>query len=109
MRLFRKSVMPWKYEFIATHGSQADFAVLSSSKFKAADLAEAKSILANVVTDIEAQGSVSPNAIRLIDPSGQEIWRALIAGPRPAARRVVHQIYSGHHHRPLAQKKWRHF
>jgi len=83
----------WRYELIATDRSPGDAVVLSSSEFAAFDLAAAKSILARAVTSIKTQGSVRPNAIRLIDPSGEEIWRALIGGPRPAVRRPVHEIH----------------
>lgn len=94
--MFRpKSVMNWKYEFLATHGpteesgSTAEFVVVDGGAFAAADLAGAKSVLSRVVRDVTVAGPTPPNAIRLIDPSGEEIWRALIAGNRVDARRRV--------------------
>jgi hypothetical protein len=87
----------WKYESLATGGLPRDVVVLSGSDFKAFNLAAAKSILASVVTNIKEQGSVLPNAIRLIDPGGEEIRRAPIAGSHPSARRPVHEIRTGHH------------
>lgn len=101
-----KSAKVWKYELLATSGSRDDFVVLSGSEFKASSLAAARSFLANVVTDIKSHGFRVPNAIRLIDPDGEEIWRALIAGPRPAVRRPVD---TRHHALRLARRKRRHF
>jgi len=98
----------WKYEFLLTRGSPADIVVLGGSDFNAADLTAAKSILAGVVTNIKVDGTVPPNAIRLIDPSGDEIWRALIAGPQPSARRPRHEMHTRHGHRLRAARKWRH-
>jgi len=99
----------WKYEFLSTRGgSPGDFVVVGGSDFGAADLTAVKSFLAGVVTNIEVNSSVQPNAIRLIDPSGDEIWRALIAGPRPRARRrPVHQIHARFGRRLGAPRKWR--
>jgi hypothetical protein len=82
--------MKSKYECLAARQSPDDFAVLSTKEFGASDIDAAKSILARGVANTKAQGFVPPNAIRLIDPSGEEIWRALIAGPRPAARRRIY-------------------
>ena len=99
-----KSGKVWKYEFLATGRGPGDFVVLSSGEFKAANLAATKSMLAGALTDIKAHGSVMPNTIRLIDPDGEEIWRALIPGPRPAVRRPAYEIRSDHPW-PLARKK----
>jgi hypothetical protein len=101
--------MLWKYGLLARRGAPGDFVVLSSSEFVASDLADAKSLLAGVVTNVRAHASVTPNAIRLIDPSGEEIWRALIADHRPAVGRPDQDIHSRHHHWSLAQRKWRHY
>ena len=101
-----KSVKVWKYELVAVGGSPGDFVVSSSSEFKAPSLAAAKSFLAGAVSDIPAQGFPVPNAIRLIDPGGEEIWRALIAGPRPAVGRPVD---TRHHALRLARRKRRHY
>jgi len=100
MRLLAsESVKVWKYNFLATGLSPHDFVVLSTSEFEAVNLAAAKSIL---VTNLKAQDSMTPNAIRLIDPSGEEIWR-VIAGPRRAVRQPIHD--------PLLlarRKRWHH-
>ena len=73
MRLLAsKSTRVCNYQFLATVGSPADFFVLSTSEFVASDLAAAKSILANAVTDNKMQRSAKPNATRFIDPSGEE-------------------------------------
>jgi len=107
MRLLAgKSAKVWKYELLASGGWPGDFVLLRTSEFKAANLADAKSILAGVVTNIKARGSVKPNAIRLIDPDGDEIWRALITGPRPAVRRPAN---TGRHPRLLAHRKGWHY
>ncbi len=74
--LASKSAKIWKYEFLATRRLPDDFVVLSGGEVKASGLTGAKSFLAGVVTDIRALGSVMPNAIRLIDPDGEEIWRS---------------------------------
>ncbi len=66
----------WKYDLLATGGSPGDLVVLSSREFKASNLATAKSLLAGVVTNVRAHESVMPNAIRLTDPDGEEIWRS---------------------------------
>jgi len=95
--LASKSAKVWKYEFLAARESPDDFDVLSSSEFQASNLATAKSILANAVTAVKPHGSAVPNAIRLIDPDGREIWRARIAGPRPAVRRPVRESRTRHH------------
>jgi hypothetical protein len=88
--LATKAAKVWKYQLLATRGSAGDFVVLSSREFEASDLAAAKSFLAGAVTNVKSHGSALPNAIRLIDPDGEEIWRALIAGPRRAVRRPLH-------------------
>lgn len=103
MRLLAsQSAKVWKYEVLATGLSPGDFVVLSTSQFEAANLAAAKSILAMAVTNLKAQDSTMPNAIRLIDPGGEEIWRALIAGPRHAVRQPIHDPLL------LARRKRRH-
>lgn len=74
--------MTWRYEFIATRQPQADFIVLDGGRFKALDADDARSVLANVVGNVRVSGPTKPDAIRLLDPKGREVWRALLSnGP----------------------------
>jgi hypothetical protein len=91
-----KQIMNWKYEFLATREWLGEFVVVDSRPFRAADLAGAKSVLSRVVREVKVKGPTPPNAIRLIDPNGEEIWRAQIAGGRVDSRRRVRDVY-GHH------------
>jgi hypothetical protein len=73
----------WRYEFIATHPEQAEPMVLEGANFAAIDADNAKLVLARVVRDLKPSGPTRPHAIRLLDPDGWEVWRGLLAGPRP--------------------------
>jgi hypothetical protein len=70
--------MQWRYEFILTKTPSIAL-ILDSGEFPAIDANDAKLVLAAVVKNIKTTGPTMPNAIRLIDPDGQEIWRALLA------------------------------
>jgi hypothetical protein len=72
----------WRYEFIATGLPLADVVVLDSGSFRAVDAYGAKSVLASALRNVKPSGPARPNAIRLIDPSGQEIWRARLQAAR---------------------------
>jgi len=79
----------WRYEFIATQPEQAEPTVLDGANFTAIDADNAKLVLARVVRDFKVIGPARPQAIRLLDPDGWEVWRGLLAGPRPERRERV--------------------
>jgi hypothetical protein len=64
----------WRYEFIAT-GQHADLLILDGGHFKADDLSGARRVLASVIRNIKVSGPARPDAIRLLDPLGKEVWR----------------------------------
>ena len=65
---------------------QSDPTVLHGRDFAAIDADNAKLVLARVVGGLEYSGSTRPQAIRLLDPDGREVWRGLLAGPSPLRR-----------------------
>lgn len=79
----------WRYEFIATHPERSEPTVLEGANFAAIDADNAKLVLARVVRDLKLSGPTRPQAIRLLDPDGWEVWRGLLAGPRPAQPQPV--------------------
>jgi hypothetical protein len=66
----------WQYEFIATGQPHSDLLVLDGGQFQADDFSDARRVLASVIRNIKVSGPTRPNAIRLLDPLGQEAWRA---------------------------------
>jgi len=66
----------WQYEFIATGQAHADLLILDGGQFQADGISDARSVLASVVRNVKASGPARPNAIRLLDPWGKEVWRA---------------------------------
>jgi hypothetical protein len=73
---------PWRYEFIATQDRTSDVVVLGSSGFDAKDIFDTRKVLSSVIRNIKVSGSTKPNAIRLLDPEGREVWRGLPQGRR---------------------------
>jgi hypothetical protein len=69
-------VATWRYEFIATEQPHTAMLVLDGGSFKADDIAGARRVLASVIRNVRGSGPTKPNAIRLLDPLGQEAWRA---------------------------------
>lgn len=55
--------------------------VLDSSEFPAIDADDAKIVLAAVMKASNPQATM-PDAVRLIDPDGYEVWCALLATPK---------------------------
>lgn len=74
--------MIWKYEFLVNRSSRGDDLVLDSGEFKARDLTEAKTVAACAAANIRVDGLLPPNAIRLINPLGKEVWRTAIVRTR---------------------------
>jgi hypothetical protein len=68
----------WRYEFIATGQPHSDLLILDVGHFKADDISDARKILASVIRNVKVSGPTKPNAIRLLDPRGAEVWRALL-------------------------------
>jgi hypothetical protein len=81
-----KSRLIWRYEIIAMQPGQPDPTVLDGRDFMAIDADNAKLVLARVVGSLKHSGPTRPHAIRLLDPDGWEVWRGLLAGPRPEQR-----------------------
>lgn len=69
--------MALRYEFIATKPSKTEV-IVDGGEFNAIDVDDAKIVLAAVMRNIKSTGPTKPDAIRLVDPDGQEIWRALL-------------------------------
>jgi hypothetical protein len=73
------AVMPtWQYEFIYIDQRHSPVVVLDGGYFKADGISDARSVLASVVRNVKVFGPTKPNAIRLLDPLGEEVWRALL-------------------------------
>jgi hypothetical protein len=70
--------MRWRYEFILTKTPSIAL-ILDSGEFPAVDADGTKMVLAAVMKNIKTTGPAKADAIRLIDPDGQEIWRALLS------------------------------
>jgi hypothetical protein len=68
----------WRYEFIATGQPHSDLLILDVGHFKADDISDARKVLASVIRNVKVSGPTKPNAIRLLDPRGAEVWRALL-------------------------------
>jgi hypothetical protein len=66
----------WQYEFIVTDQPHSPVVVLDGGYFKAGDISDARSVLASVIRNVKVAGPTKPNAIRLLDPLGEEVWRA---------------------------------
>jgi hypothetical protein len=66
--------------------------VLDGADFAAIDADNAKLVLARVVGGLKLSGSTRPHAIRLLDPDGSEVWRGLLAGPRPDHKERVSEV-----------------
>jgi len=79
--------MTWRYEFIATRHPRSDCMILDGGKFKAADVCDAREVLASVVRNIKVSGPTRPDAIRLIDPKGREVCRASLESVASQSRR----------------------
>jgi hypothetical protein len=75
--------MTWRYEFIATRHPHSNCMILDGGKFKAVDICDAREVLASVVRNIKVSGPTRPDAIRLIDPKGREVCRALLENMIP--------------------------
>lgn len=73
--------MAWRYEIIATQDESA-FQVLDGGRFKAADIYDTRSVLAAVLRTKKTHRPKQPDAIRLIDPKGNEVWRARLSSGR---------------------------
>lgn len=78
----------WRYEIIAMQPGRSDPTVLDGKDFTAIDADNAKLVLARVVGGLKRSGSTRPHAIRLLDPDGWEVWRGLLAGPKPEPRDI---------------------
>jgi hypothetical protein len=72
----RTAMTTWRYEFIATGQPYSDMLVLDGGNFRADDISAARRVLTAVIRNIKVSGPTKPNAIRLLDPLGQEAWRA---------------------------------
>jgi hypothetical protein len=70
--------MTWRYEYIATQQSLSEPIVLYGARFKAKDIYDTRKVLASALRSIKVSGPTKPNAIRLIDPDGEEVWRGLL-------------------------------
>lgn len=53
--------------------------ILGAGEFEAIDAEEAKTVLASVIKNIKTGGPIEPDAIRLIDAEGREIWCTLLS------------------------------
>jgi hypothetical protein len=53
--------------------------ILDGSKFEATDTDDAKSFLQKVLHKIEPSEPLQPDAVRLMAPNGEEVWRVLFA------------------------------
>lgn len=67
------------YEFIWQKPTSKAPIILSAGEFEAIDAEEAKTVLASVIKNIKTGGPIEPDAIRLIDAEGREIWRTLLS------------------------------
>jgi hypothetical protein len=69
---------PWRYEFIATDQPHSPLVVLDGGNFLADHIHAARSVLASVMRNVKMSGPTKPTAIRLLDPKGEEVGRALL-------------------------------
>lgn len=86
--------MTWRYEFIATRHSRSNCLILDGGKFKAADICDARAVLASVVRNIKVSGPMKPDAIRLIDPKGREVCRAALENVAPPSGSASHKEHA---------------
>jgi hypothetical protein len=82
--------MTWRYEFIATRHPHSNCLILDGGKFKAADICNAREVLASVVRNIKVSGPTKPDAIRLIDPKRREVCRAPLENVAPQSGLASH-------------------
>jgi hypothetical protein len=78
------SSMVWRYQFIATDEGHVVM-IPDSGKFEATDADDAKSFLQKVLHKIEPSEPLQPDAVRLMAPNGEKVWRVLLA-PRTFRR-----------------------
>jgi hypothetical protein len=72
-------VMPtWRYEFIVTDQTHSPLIVLDGGDFVVDNIHAARRVVASVMRNIKVSGPTQPTAIRLLDPKGEEVWRALL-------------------------------
>lgn len=72
--------MIWRCEYIATRQSRLEPIVLLGIQFETKDIYDTRKVLASALRNIKVSGPAKPNPIRLIDPDGEEVWRALLQG-----------------------------
>ncbi len=71
--------MLWRYEFIWRKRASKVPIILDSGEFRAIDANDAKTVLAAVIKNIKTTGPFEPDAIRLMDSDGHEVWRTLLS------------------------------
>lgn len=72
--------MTWRCAHLATQRSRLEPVVLYGARFKAKDICDTRKVLASALRNIKMSEPAKPNAIRLIDPDGEEVWRGLLQG-----------------------------
>jgi hypothetical protein len=69
--------MIWGYEFINISTKRQEPRVLGGGTFFARDLEAAKATAESALRNVTAAGATNlPDAVRLLDQSGKEIWRS---------------------------------
>ena len=90
----------WRYEFVATGQPHSDLLVLDGGQIQEPPTSDAGGVLASAIRNIKVSGPTKPNAIRLLDPIGHEVWRAKLQhrkwlGSRPLTPREGEQTRKG--------------
>src|SRR5690349_11908743 len=69
--------MMWGYEFIHISPRRGEIQVLSGGRFFAHDFEAAKATAQGALRNVTAAGARNaPDAVRLLDQSGKEVWRS---------------------------------
>jgi hypothetical protein len=72
----------WRYEFVAAQEHSSDLIVLEGRNFNAKDIYATRKVLSKAIRNKKVSGPSKPNAIRLLDSEGYEVWRGLLQSRR---------------------------